>query len=269
MPQGPLMAKVLKLMATNKDWDNLPPLLEGIYTMKESVGKPQAKLLRNIFTIIRKASLAGRQDVLLECARRVSETGFELKDFHVVREIMWQIQYKALSHDWSPAQTKKAFGNAQQLANLLDDERHSSGNRITGPTDPRARPEVIGILLELAAVQAKISGSEEDRLNVEVYARRLLAVLPDGFNLDEYDDQSEGDAGAPVHTLRFSSTILYGMREASKVLGPASEEAELLNQKSNELARLVKSVSDLAMQSPGDAKSLGRWTYQKLFPSGI
>ena len=64
----------IKLMKKNKkDWDNLPNLLQGL----KNAGLDTKKLLIKKKILIRATS-AGRQEVVLECLRRVADTGDRL-----------------------------------------------------------------------------------------------------------------------------------------------------------------------------------------------
>jgi hypothetical protein len=71
--------KALDLMKDKKDWDNLPSLLHGIKNV-EAPGKGGGNFLKKKKhrvwkKVVIKAARVGRLDVILECARRVSDTG--------------------------------------------------------------------------------------------------------------------------------------------------------------------------------------------------
>jgi hypothetical protein len=71
--------KALDLMKDKKDWDNLPSLLHGIKNVG-TLGKGAENLLKENKhrvwkKVVVKAAQVGRLDVILECARRVSDTG--------------------------------------------------------------------------------------------------------------------------------------------------------------------------------------------------
>jgi hypothetical protein len=255
--------EAVSLMQDKKDWDSLPVLLEGLQNANRKL-KDQNKVFEKL---VRIAGTAGRQDVILECIRRVSKTGFELKDITVVREIMWWTQYQALSKDWSAKKTSKALGMAEQISDLLENEKHSGG-KLQGQLDPRSRPEVIGVLLELAAVQASISGDKQDVEKVNSYAKRLLVTMGKEFSIRDGFSSTEPEKHSANKALRFASPILYGVRKASEVLEPGSEVVQLLNKQIAPLAELAAVDRELVAREFKD-QSLGLWCYEKLFPSAV
>jgi len=111
---------------------------------------------------------------------------------------------------------KEALGLARNVSNLLESEAHGSGANLL-PRDPRQRPEVIGVFLELAAVNAQLHQNGEDRGNaVKAYTARLLSCM------DESSRQPTGlqppDSG-PVWEMLEGASIWHGLALAQKVLG--------------------------------------------------
>jgi hypothetical protein len=253
------LLEILANMKEKKDWNNLAILLEGLKIAGRKVQPPYMEKL------VRKAGMARRQDTIIECARRVSRTGFELRDVQLVRQLFWWIQHKALSRKWDTPSIKKALTQAEQTAALLEDKRHSGGV-IRGKSDPRIRPEVIGILLQLAAANAKLPDTK-DNSKVEIYAHRLLGSLARGIDLREDLSGTEG-WHARNELLCYVSPIIHGMRGAIQVLGPNSEIAAQLKKHEDELSTMAATERQLiGTEIPEGASSLGIWCYDKLLGS--
>ena len=256
------LLKFISLIKDKKDWDNLPIFLEGLNTAGRKL-KPQywEKL-------VRKAGQAGQQHTILECARRASRTGFILKDYNLVRKVMWWIQHRAISAGWTVQSTKKALKMGEQIADLLEDEKHCGGTFISA-SDPRARPEVVGVLLQLAAAHAKLSSGKDEDGKVEIYAKRLLGTLARKVNLRE---------GLPVGRdlwtsnalLCYITPIVYGMREAAEILGPQSEIAKQLKEQAAPLATIAtREHQKILAEEPEEESSqrAGVWNYNLLLGS--
>jgi hypothetical protein len=254
------LLKLISLMKDKKDWDNLPIFLEGLRIAGRKL-KPQywEKL-------VRKAGQASQQHTILECARRASRTGFVLKDLNLVREVMWWIQHKALSAGWSARSTKKALAMAEQIADLLEDEKHCGGTFISA-SDPRARPEVVGVLLQLAAAHAKLSSGKDEDGKVEIYAKRLLGTLARKVNLRERLPMGR-DLWTSNALLCYITPIVYGMREAAEILGPQSEIAKQLKDQEPALSAIATREREkiLAEESAEESSQrAGVWNYNMLF----
>jgi len=244
-------------MKDKKDWDNLPIFFEGMKTAGRKFR------LHHLEKLVRKAGMAGRQDSILECARRVSKTDFVLQDAHLVREVMWWIQYKAASTNWDATNTQRALSIAEQVSVLLEDPRHSGSRTIRGPSDPRVRPEVVGVLLELTAANAKQNGSDADG-KVQIYAQRLINILEDGRIWENVLPPPADGWEARNHWLRFASVILYGMRTAPEFLTDAKLRKELkpLTSKLQDIVTRQRSI--ISKELPEGATPLGVWSYDTL-----
>ena len=237
-PARKSLIEAINLMKEKRDWDNLPSILAGFK-------KAKVRLFPYDYNkIVRKAGLAGRCDVLLECVRRVSDTGFRLKHGEMVSELMWQIQKKAVESDWDRKQTEKSLSWAEMITVFMEDPKHSGGRVVDRKDDPRAWPGVIGIVLELAAVRAAryLDGKDEDG-KVAVYAERLLGT---SLNMESLDVNMESkDPEAPPTQFALDAylaravPVLYGMGVAQTVLDPASKLASDLKTKSTELESII------------------------------
>jgi hypothetical protein len=253
------LLKAVSLMKEKKDWDNLPILLEGLRIAGRKL-KPQywEKL-------VRKAGQAGQQSTILECVRRASRTGFVLKDLNLVREIMWWIQYKALSTGWTAQSTRKGLAMAEQIVDLLEDEKHCGGTFLCN-SDPRARPEVAGILLQLAASHSKLTGGKDEDRKVEIYSKRLLGTLARKANLREGlpDGRELWTSNALLCNI---TPIVYAMRVAAEILSPNSEISKQLKEQEPALAAIATREREKIMaKEPAEesSKRTGVWNYNLL-----
>jgi hypothetical protein len=251
---------IIDLMKKKSDWSILPMLLEGLKTSGRKL-EP-----RYFEKLVRKAAQASRQDITVESARMVARTGFELKDLNLVREVFFWIQYRPISLEGEPKNIKrvtKALLKAEHVAILLEDEKHSGG-MLHGDTDPRIRPEVIGVLLELAAMRASLRGAKDEDGKVEMYAQRLLSTLGRGVDLrQELQGAREWDKRSAL--LCYLTPIIYGMREAVKILEPGSETVQHLKERLPALSKMADVERELLMQEiPEGSSPLGAWCYDKL-----
>lgn len=171
-PRKVEVSDVVKLMKTNKDWQNIIPFLIGLRTSKRYLDNDRWEWL------MRKATEADALGIMLECAKQSEKTGLRLKDAGVVGKYFYGLHKKAQAADFQGAATAKALSLAQQAAQLLEAPEHVEHD-IT--KDPRRRPAVIGVLLELSAARAlnEFEGRDEDG-QVAAYARRLVATWPLG-----------------------------------------------------------------------------------------
>jgi len=249
----------VKLMQEKKDWDNLPNLLQGL---RHTGFKTQSLDIKE--KVVRKATQAGRQEVILECLRRVADTGMSMNEPEFAATVLLSMHRKAMDSDWHEHQTAKALSWAEMVVALMEHPQHAGNRKLDGENDPRLQPDVIGILLDLAAVRAvKHSESRDIDGKVAEYAVRLL-----GTPLEFKKPADEGDYGLNTW-LSTHVPVLHGMYEALKVLDPSSDVAIRLNAKSEELDTMVSNYKErLSEIVSGKEKSfLGLLTYEKLLGS--
>lgn len=211
----------IQLMEEKRDWDRLPNLLQGLRSAGRILKKPYSLM------IIRRAAAAGRMDVMLECARRVKDTGVRLNDPDLVARIMWGFQYKAIKSGFTKNDTKKALSWAEMILLMLEEERHTGGPL---KDDPRTKLEVIGAPLQLAAVRASrhLNRNDEGGL-VAKYAERILRTsllyeAPGASSVEEHSSK----LGQTRFWLLNAIPTLHGMRVAQTVLGANPDLAKQL-----------------------------------------
>lgn len=256
--QRKALREALELMKEKKDWDNFPLLLEGLH----SAGRVTDEIVLEQF--IRRASMAGRQDAVLESARRVSKTGFRINTREIAKMVVWWIQYRALASGFSQADTKKALSMAEQIAILMEDKAHAGG-RVADTEDPRTSPEVIGLLLELSALNAKHQGGKDEDGSVEKYAKGLLASLRDkeleGMMRHQKIDPARVQELESNSMLQTVAPILLGVRTAVSILDQSSDTTRQLRDLETKLSAQVADDAEVLKAFPG---SLGMWVYKKI-----
>jgi hypothetical protein len=213
VPGNNSLNRAMDLMKEPHDWDNIPSFLKGFKDAKRAIHP------KDHVRMTRKACMAGRHDIIIECARRVDDTGFRLVAMDLVAELMWQLQDRAFKSNWSVKETKQALKWAEMVSDILEDPRHSGSRVVKTKLDPRIRPEVIGVLLQLAAVCAtRFSDGVDTDQDVARYATRLL-----GSNLDVGLETLRTVEGDPLQHINLYLThtvpVLHGMKLAQPILG--------------------------------------------------
>ena len=240
-------------MKTKADWDNAPRLLEGLWH-----GRPGEtyRVLRKFVNIARKA---GRQDILLQCARQVSGTGYRLNDVTLVRHTLDSFQNMASESNFDPETTKKALAWSEQIFEMMELEEHIGKKGVKeGAVDPRVDARCVGILLGLAAARASrhLDGKDADG-KVAKYAQRLSSTSLDFGKADAVESQNMWAVG----TL----PALYGMKTALKILDPASEVSQKLNVASKalheEIDSALKEIRGLQLRSGEEPYSIRMYKF--------
>lgn len=171
-----LVNQAINLMAEGEssEWQNLPNLLRAL---NEGVKKPATSA--QMEKIVRKAFQSGKFGVVLQCLTQAEKTGMTLKDERVLKSVIFGLHEMAEGSEWSEEVTGRGLRDAHQISLLLEREEHGTGGKLA-PNDPRTRPEVLGVFLELAAVYAyKFGGAKDSQGLVKAYAGRLLSNMKD------------------------------------------------------------------------------------------
>jgi len=256
--------EAVKLMKDKRDWDNLPHLLAGMKNAKRKF----APSIRN--RIMGRAAANGRMDVMLECARRVDYTGFQLNDPDLVLDFLRGIMYKAVALGERDAkETEQALVWAEMVADMLEDERHS-GKRNIVENDPRASREVVGILLDLAAMRATQRNGKDEDGKVVRYAERLLGTSFLSSPPEDGIKRLTGRIQAMNRWLQINVLVLHGIKVAGQVLDPSTKVAVELEQIGTSLEETVNRERERMIQEVAsneakkDLKFLALNYYDKL-----
>ncbi|KUJ17495.1 uncharacterized protein LY89DRAFT_645016 [Mollisia scopiformis] len=229
------VGQALSMMREKKDWENVPSLLQGAATAMKShstlSGEKWTYLLEQV---LRRLGKAGRQNVVLECLRRGSDTGLTMSTRNLATRVFTCFGRKAYDNDFNAADTEKALLYAEQAAALMENLEHAGSTSLAGEEDPRLSPEVIGTLLQLAAVRASkhLQGKDEEG-KVASYSEKLLNT-PTAFT-----PLPETENGQELHPWMWTYVpILHGMNLAQS-LQPGTKNAEELRSKAYVLSEQV------------------------------
>jgi len=228
-----------------KDCDNIPNLLCGLKNAKVRWGYSK---LRPIIAMLVKN---GREDIIIECLRRVKDTRMQLDSLNRTTVVMHGLIQRAIDNGWRQTDTAKALERVERVAIMIEEPTHAGELPFGSEPDPRNKAEVIGVLLELAAVRASehLDGKDEDG-KVADYASRLVNAAP-FMSLEEAHSQGFTLGG----WLKTEIYALHSMKVALTVLDPGSAIAVKLKARYMELNEMVNSK-----RRPGPSDEL----YQKL-----
>lgn len=142
------LVRLLESSVDSKDWNNLPPFLEGMAMAKEKL--PEGWLQK----VVRKASERGRSGVIIRCAEMVKKTGVTFADPPIAEEMMLGFHIRATQARWAGEEVENALKQAEQVALMMEAKEHCGGKLREGQEDMRESMMVIGVLLELATARA-------------------------------------------------------------------------------------------------------------------
>ncbi|KAH6666881.1 hypothetical protein B0J14DRAFT_659449 [Halenospora varia] len=249
-----LFFDALALMKERKDWENLPLLLEGLHK-GNSVLTGRVKFREMIcFWCIK----AGHVDIILECIRRSADTGMVIDSPKTAMGMMILLTEDAARNNYDSSSTKKALARAEQLMNLMEDPKNAK-YYTDAAKDPRIRPELVGIALDLASRLSLCGDSVGIENKVEDFAKKVLGTWP---NLESPWIRNAGESvtmekeHAINNTwLRQLSTLLHGLKLSQKILSGNPELVSQLKQRADELEQTATPVFEAIMNSEwGKAK---------------
>lgn len=268
--------QITKLMKTSADWENLPRFLAELKNARRNIGKP-AKIMR-------RANKAGMQHVVMECVKQAADTGFVLRDLHLVREVMWGAHLRGQQGGWELGAARKALTQAEYVALLLENPLHSGGGEVKSLEDPRIQPDVIGVLLETAAIKAlreKEQDQDQDQDGkddgkVAQYAERLMRSHWEKVNLDDdtyVDDPADptikGEEKTPPARADYEvqrwAPVWKGMEIAGRLLEPETEVGRWLRRMTPRMEEAVRRAADFVERADdGERKKRGLTWYDDL-----
>jgi hypothetical protein len=250
-----LIRTALNLMeksgSDRKAWSNLPAMLVGLKHI--GVELDEAMMER----VVRKAVNAGRLDVVIQCLEQSRFTGMTLKRDEVLRNVVWGLHSQAQRKNWSSGAVHKGLAEARQLSLMLEAEEHGSGKVLTRD-DPRQRPEIIGVFLELAAVNAYKHQDKTDVGGVlTAYTTRLLSCIGEKSQPTSFAPPATG----PVYEMLHGVPIWHGLMLAQKVLG---NKMPMAAQAAQVAADYEAGLSNLAQTIEAQAPKAGTYGAQAL-----
>lgn len=152
-----LISDVLNLINNKEDWAVIPNVLHGLKNTGFKIKLPIAE------KIVRRAGLAGRQNVTLECLRRTINTGMDLSDAGLSKNVMFWIYFKAAEQDETYESINKTLSMAEQVLDMFEDEKFTGKRFLDSSNDYRNLPEILGLVVAIAALRASRFQEGTDR----------------------------------------------------------------------------------------------------------
>ncbi|KAH8591448.1 hypothetical protein B0O99DRAFT_690538 [Bisporella sp. PMI_857] len=223
--------RAIDLMSDRKDWENFPLLVRGYVDTKHEIKPGMAARW------ITQARKAGCMDIIFECVRR--GTVYNLRTLSQGRAVVSGLQTQAFESGWAEATTKKSLSWAEQLLEMVEEEKHRPSSM---EEDIRKDPIVIGTILELAAIRASthLNGADAGG-KVALYARKLLKILGPKTIARADNEKSE-------QFLKRTVPVVHGIQVAQTVLGPDSTITTQLKAAANDLDNVVHTEAKRAQE---------------------
>ena len=241
-------------MGETDDWRNLPGFLEGLMTAGRKVKGWQFE------RVVRRMAVCGRIGVLNDCLRRVEGKGLGLWDLRVAREVMWVAVAKCVLNGWSHEGVKRGVKFADNVWEMMADPRHTE--KMTAESDPKRRPEILGVLVLLHACRVKMFGrGEDDAAAVEKYAELMLKVWDNtdlGWTENDWNDAN--------YKILMWAPVWKGFLMAQEVLDPSTSLRKRLDVKLKEQLMPLMQQCEAILQSrlPEEGTRRGLQMYQTL-----
>ena len=213
--------------------------------------------------MIRRAGAAGRIGVITECLRQIERTGLKLDHVGKARSAMNGALQTAIISGWSEEGTTKALKQAENFLELIEDPAHVPTRPASTAIDPRKAPDVVGVVMSLAAFKtAKYAEGSDEIAKVEKLAKRFLRL---------WDNAKFGPAGQQKwwhanENLTVWAPVAHGIRSALQVLdhqSPTGKElGKILQNDLEPLLRNAKTV--LEQHTSEDVQRRGLILYKEL-----
>ncbi len=239
-----------------RDWENLPGFLAGLHAAKRRLDAGQLEMM------VRRANEQGRQGTVMECVRRAATTGVGLDEVRLVREVMWGARVRAWRAGWSEEGVGRGLRQGEQMLELLEDPNCSVGRGVEGERFGRM-PDVVGVVLELAAVRAvRYGGGEDEDAKVAAYAAATVAGLRTQALTTDLGASGLHDAN---YELQRWAPVLHGLRLAVDVLKAKPQLAKDVSDSARKLEEVVSKARDLVLaNTPQDRTRRGLMVYDDI-----
>lgn len=170
-----------------------------------------------------------------------------LSDLGVAREVLWGALLPPIQEDFSEDSLGRAIKYVDNIWELLCEPRHTSS--ITQESDPRRRPDVLGVMVLLHATRAVRFGDGKDGSGeVEKWTGMMLAQWENGGH--ELDSEPDDWIKANYTLLQYSP-VYFGAILAERVLPSSSPLSKHLNGKISGLRPLLDQCRDLMADDSG------------------
>lgn len=233
-PKREDMLKMLKLMQTKEDWYNLVPFLVGMHSSRRPI------LQRDLEAIVRNAGRAGMITAAIEGARQGVRTGLSLAYYDLAHQLLLAVRFNAAQANFEGPDVEVAVKQAKQVAMLMNAPEHTYP---IATDDPKRKPGIIGILLELNAAQAldAYQGADQDGAVCST-ARKLLGT----WSFEDFTvPAGHGNANWSLFKL---VPLWHGMNLSLRVkeVQEDKELADSLKQRMAELGTVIEATIDRA-----------------------
>ncbi|KAK5116216.1 hypothetical protein LTR62_008542 [Meristemomyces frigidus] len=237
-------------------WKNLAPLLKGMGDCRPG-DKRDALSEETLGKVVRKAGMKGQFGTILLCLQQVENTGLSLKYPAVLQNVMRALREHATREGWSVEAVAKSRKWAAQVAGLLEMEAHGGGTYMKGAKDARRRPEVLGVFLELAAVDAfKHKGGKDVDGQVKMYTERLLGCIGDKAQPASLPPSKKG----PQLEMLYGLPIYHGLLLAERILQQDLPQPQLARKIREDYEAGLTILAD-ALEARGDGAQGKEMTY--------
>ncbi|RKF57574.1 hypothetical protein OnM2_073055 [Erysiphe neolycopersici] len=269
---------ILPLMKEKEDWRVLPNILHGLKNTGFKLKLPIAEKL------VRTACINGRQNVILECLRRTKDTGMDLSQPNFTKTVLFWICFKAIEQDQSIECVSKSLSMAEQILEMLEDEKYTGSKYKDVSTHQRNHPEILGIPLCIAAFRAsKFKDNKDKDFQVAKYATEFVCksvatpLLPSSDTITQAQtvqdlenkvknlrntqkDQELTKAiksrnyereilksriAKLLHWLMINILVVKGIRLALPILGPTFQHKQQLQERLAELEKNNESIQSV------------------------
>ncbi|KAF1991278.1 hypothetical protein K402DRAFT_459987 [Aulographum hederae CBS 113979] len=251
---------------SREDWLNMVGLLEG-FTAANSKGIRAGWLEK----WVKYAFSSGQVEVVMMALRAVKTSGLSLRHEEVLRAVLWGLHGVGrggvdeevpgvVVGDWDVEATSTAVMLVQDVADLMEWEGHC-GSRKVDVTDLRASPKLVGLMLELFAVQARLT--EGDVGKVKTYAGRLLDCIKQQGELFETKTKADlKDRYETKHYIRGYIPVWHGLVEAKALLGDDRPQPQFFDQTLQTIEGYLEQAQKTleSRNDRCDALSLPQWT---------
>ncbi|KAL3445234.1 hypothetical protein BJX65DRAFT_282033 [Aspergillus insuetus] len=165
--------KVIDLMKETGNWSNFVPFLIGL---RESGFVFKAHHLESI---IAEAGSTNGLGYFSEAVKQSAKTGVTIGHVDVAQRLFFELHVQAQKNEFQGPKFEKTYRLASQFARLLEAPEIATQE---SKADPKRKPSIIGVLLELSAANAVNNGKVDANGEVRAYARRFLASWKTGSN---------------------------------------------------------------------------------------
>ncbi len=274
---------VVSRFATDADFANLKPLLEGIaHTGYRFSPSFHAKILRLCGT-------RGHVYAAIECARAVRTTGLRLDSSEKANELLHFIQLRAADAGFAVDETAQALRWAEMVVDMLVDEQHLLVRRkderpVDGELPPDRDPQVLLARLHLAAAVARnqVRARDENPLDdaaaggpaaaavekADEYGADIARLWPEDRPLRSlqpsslYEDHDKmGYLLEPNKFITLATPLLHGLDVAAAVVARPGLADQLRARRDTLAAEIQAARETYGVEKPERGNSIYRKFY--------